>query len=84
VSYRQLIRGGYVHHFDMSWGAPHTRADPLSFGTVKSKLFPALEQKQHRDVRLTANELLALKCWIDLNLPLWPDYLYRDDRPRTP
>jgi hypothetical protein len=23
----------------------------------------------------------AIKAWIDLNCPLWPDYIYRPDRP---
>jgi hypothetical protein len=25
----------------------------------------------------------ALKAWIDLNCPLWPDYTYRPDRPAS-
>jgi len=23
----------------------------------------------------------AIKCWIDMNCPLWPDYQFRDTRP---
>jgi len=23
----------------------------------------------------------AIKCWTGLNWPLWPDYLFRQDRP---
>jgi hypothetical protein len=31
-------------------------------------------------VRLAEDELRAVKCWIDLNCPLWPDYLNRSER----
>jgi hypothetical protein len=35
----------------------------------------------HHDVKLTRDEMHALKCWIDLNCPLWPDYTPRQQRP---
>ena len=35
----------------------------------------------HNDVRLTVEERRRVKCWIDLNCPLWPDYRFRPDRP---
>ena len=35
----------------------------------------------HQKVSLTPAEMRALKCWVDLNCPLWPDYQFRDKRP---
>ena len=35
----------------------------------------------HNDVKLTPDEVQRIKCWIDLNCPLWPDYVQRDLRP---
>jgi len=35
----------------------------------------------HDQVSLTPDEWHAIKCWIDLNCPLWPDYQFRQDRP---
>ena len=29
----------------------------------------------------TREEMQRVKCWIDLNCPLWPDYVYRLNRP---
>jgi len=84
ASYRTLITRGLVHYFSMNWHLRHTKAEPLTFGTVKSKLFAALAEKQHKDVLLTTDELHAIKCWIDLNVPLWGDYTYRLSRPGTP
>jgi hypothetical protein len=81
ASYRSLVRGGYVHHFSMNWHLRHTKADPLTFGTLKSRLFAALADSRHADVRLTAEQMHALKCWVDLNVPLWPDYMHRMSRP---
>jgi len=81
ASYRSLISGGWVHYFDWAWGSRHFKAEPLSFGTLHSSLFTALKSEAHRDVRLEPDELRALKEWIDLNCPLWPDYRYRLDRP---
>lgn len=82
ASYRTLIAGGWVDYFDLSYGSRHFKADPLTFGTLKSRLFTALAGKQHDDVELTSGERRALTAWIDLNCPLWPDYRYRPDRPR--
>ncbi len=83
ASYASLIRGGWVHHFPMGWNERHHKAGPLTFGTVKSRLFPVLEDRRHADAKLKPGELQALKCWIDLNCPLWPDYTHRHQRPAS-
>lgn len=79
-SYRTLIAGGWMHYFDWHYGARHFKAEPLTFGTVRSPLWDALKKEQHRTVTLSADERRALTAWTDLNCPLWPDYLYRLDR----
>lgn len=79
ASYRSLITGGWVHYFDYTWSLRHQKAEPQTFGTLRSKLMPFLE-RGHYDVALSESELRAVKCWIDLNCPLWPDYQYRPDR----
>jgi len=61
----------------------HFKAEPLSFGTLKSRLWQMLDAG-HYDMKLTRDEMHAVKCWIDLNCPLWPDYIPRDQRPRAP
>lgn len=80
ASYRTLITGGWVHYFDMKWSLPHDKAEPLTFGTVKSKLWQVLDAG-HEGVQLTRDEMHRVKCWIDLNCPLWPDYQQRELRP---
>ncbi len=80
ASYRTLVEGGWVHYFDYTWGQEHRLAEPMSFGTLKSKLWRILDAGHH-DVRLSNDEMQRIKCWIDLNCPLWPDYRYRMDRP---
>ena len=55
------------------------KRQPLTFGTVKSKLWEVL-RGGHEGVELTSGEMRALKCWIDLNCPLWPDYRFRPER----
>jgi hypothetical protein len=80
ASYRTLIAQGWVHYFSYSWGLTHHKAAPLSFGTLQSKLRTVLDGR-HYEVRLTPDERHRIKCWIDLNCPLWPDYLFRPDRP---
>ena len=80
ASYRTLIAQGWVHYFDYTWGREHALAAPLTFGTVKSRLWPVLAAG-HYDVKLSPEEMRRVKCWIDLNCPLWPDYQYRLDRP---
>jgi hypothetical protein len=80
ASYRTLIAGGWVHHFNWVYGLRHNKAEALSFGTLQSKLWQTLD-RGHHDVRLSTDEMRAVKCWIDLNCPLWPDYQYRLDRP---
>ena len=81
ASFRTLIAGGWVHYFDMTWSQRHSKAAPRSFGTLRSKLWELIEAG-HYDVTLTRDEMHAVKCWIDLNCPLWPDYTPRDQRPR--
>jgi hypothetical protein len=79
ASYRTLIENGWVHYFDNTWGQEHNKAAPLTFGTLKSKLWRTLDEGHH-DVRLTREEMHRVKCWIDLNCPLWPDYMLRENR----
>ncbi|NLH18225.1 MAG: hypothetical protein GX455_16745 [Phycisphaerae bacterium] len=79
ASFRTLIEKGYVHYFDFAWGREHNKAEPLTFGTVQSKLWKILNAG-HYDTRLTDEESHRVKCWIDLNCPLWPDYLFRPSR----
>lgn len=83
ASYRTLITQGWVDYFDFTWGREHDKAEPLTFGTVRSKLWKLLEAG-HYDVKLTRDEMHRVKCWIDLNCPLWPDYLQRELRPKQP
>jgi hypothetical protein len=80
ASYRTLISGGWVHYFNWAWSERHHKAPPLSFGTVKSRLWQVLDAG-HYDVKLTRDEMHRVKCWIDLNCPLWPDYRERLKRP---
>jgi len=81
ASYRTLISQGWVHHFDFGWkSGENLKAEPLTFGTLQSKLWQVLDAG-HYDTRLTEAEMRAVKCWIDLNCPLWPDYMDRMDRP---
>jgi hypothetical protein len=80
ASYKTLIEGGWVHYFSLSWGERHYRAEPLSFGTPKSKLWTVLNGGHH-DVQLTPEQRQRVKCWTDLNCPLWPDYQHRPERP---
>jgi hypothetical protein len=82
ASYRTLISGGWVHYFSLSWGERHYRAAPMSFGSLKSKIWPLLDAGHH-DVQLTADERERIKCWTDLNCPLWSDYQHRPQRRAT-
>jgi hypothetical protein len=79
ASYRTLIEKGWVNYFDYTWGQEHSKAEPLSFGTLKSKLWQILDAG-HYDVQLTSDEIHRVKCWTDLNCPLWPDYIFRFKR----
>jgi hypothetical protein len=81
ASYRALIEGGWVHYFDLTYGMRHFKAEPLSFGTLQSRLWKVLGDEHHKDVSLDEAGKRAIKAWTDLNCPLWPDYLYRPDRP---
>ncbi len=80
ASYRSLIEGGWVHYFDYTWGIRPFKAEPLSFGTLQSRLWEVLKDPNHGEVDLTRDEMHAIKAWVDLNCPLWPDYQYRLDR----
>jgi len=83
ASYRTLIGRGWVHYLDMGWNSGGTeKREPLTFGTLKSKLFTNVLNRDHHGVKLTTDEMRALKCWTDLNCPLWPDYVDRAKRPR--
>ena len=81
ASYRNLVSSGTLHHFSYEFaaGVPD-KAAPYSFGTFKSTLWTILKDKNHAEVKLTANEEQAIKCWTDLNLPLWGDYAFRPER----
>lgn len=79
ASYRTLISGGWVNYFDMTYRLQHHKAAPETFGTLKSKLWQVLDAG-HYDAKLTRDEMHAVKCWIDLNCPLWPDYTPRPQR----
>lgn len=81
ASYRALIQGGWVHYFDYTYGMRHFKAEPLSFGTLQSRLWKVLADKNHAEVKLPEPAMRAIKAWIDFNCPLWPDYLYRLHRP---
>jgi hypothetical protein len=83
ASYRTLIQNGYVHYFNVAWNRHHELAAPMSFGTLKSSLFTILKDKDHEKVVLSPDDLQAIKCWIDLNCPLWGDYQNRDVRGQT-
>ena len=81
VSFRNLILSGTVHHFDYGYqaGVPY-KAAPFTFGTVKSRLWAILNDPNHASVKLTSHEKQAIKCWTDLNVPLWGDYAFRPER----
>jgi hypothetical protein len=79
ASYRTLITKGLVHYVDCNWGAAHTKNDPMAFGVLKSRLIQVVESGHH-NVQLSQDEIHAIKCWIDLNCPLWADYMERKDR----
>jgi len=81
ASYRTLIAGGWVHYFDWGYAVRHHKAEPTTFGTLKSKLWRVLDAGHH-DVALSREEMRRVKCWIDLNCPLWPDYIHRPLRYR--
>ncbi len=84
ASYRSLIAGGWVNFLDCSWNPGGCeKREPLTFGTVKSRLWSILNAGHH-DVALTEDEKLRIKTWTDLNCPLWPDYIERRQRPMPP
>ncbi len=79
ASFRTIVTQGLVNYFDYTWGTEHSKAAAMTFGTLKSKL-PAVIERGHHGVTLTSDQMQRIKCWIDLNCPLWPDYLHRPDR----
>jgi hypothetical protein len=88
ASYRTLVSGGLVHHFNMAYNQMHRKAAPLTFGSVKSKLIKTIESGHppspatpKKRIKLTRSETRRIKCWIDMNCPLWGDYTYRLNRP---
>ena len=83
ASYRSLIEGGWVHYFDLTYGMRHFKAEPLSFGTLQSRLWTVLADENHKEVSVDEPGTRAIKAWIDLNCPLWSDYQFREDRPTT-
>jgi hypothetical protein len=80
TSYRALIEGGWVDFFDYTYGMRHLKAEPLSFGSIKSRLWKVLADRHHEEISMQTPERRAIKAWIDLNCPLWPDYTYRPER----
>lgn len=81
ASYKTLIRQGWVHVLDCGWNSGgNEKREPYTFGTFQSRLWKLLDAG-HYEVRLTRDEMHAVKCWIDLNCPLWPDYRDRLTRP---
>jgi hypothetical protein len=84
ASYRTFIQKGLVHYMDCGWNSGGCELlQPLSFGSVKSKLWEVLNAG-HKDVLLSDDETLRIKTWIDLNCPLWPDYIDRSKREVRP
>lgn len=82
AAYRTLISQGWVHYLDCGWNSGgNAKAAPLTFGTVRSKLWRVLG-KGHHGVKLSADEMRRIKCWTDLNCPLWADYIFRPHRRR--
>ena len=61
----------------------YSQAQGLTFGTLQSRLWKVLDAG-HYDAKLSRDEMHRVKCWIDLNCPLWPDYIQRDLRPASP
>jgi hypothetical protein len=83
ASYRTLVQQGWVHLLDCGYNSGgNEKREPLTFGTVKSKLWPVLNAPPgHYGARLTRDEMHAIKCWTDMNCPLWGDYQERTKRP---
>jgi hypothetical protein len=81
ASYRSLVQSGDIHYFDYTWGAGKTtKAAPYSFGVSQSRVWEILKDNNHHNVSLKPEEEQAIKCWIDLNVPLWGDYQMRRER----
>jgi hypothetical protein len=81
ASYRTLIQQGWVHVLDCGWNSGgNEKREPYSFGTLRSRLWKVLDAG-HYGVSLSRDEMHAVKCWIDMNCPLWPDYVQRRLRP---
>ncbi len=85
ASYKTLIQQGWVHYLDCGWNSGgNEKREPYTFGTFKSKLWKVLDAPGgHYGVQLTRDEVHAIKCWTDMNCPLWPDYIDRSLRPMS-
>ena len=83
ISYRTLVERHLVDYVNcgFDWGGCE-KLDPLTFGTVESRLWDVLNAGHH-DVKLTSEQIRRIKTWIDLNCPLWPDYTERQKRPEA-
>lgn len=81
TSYKSLIYSGTIHYFNYGYqaGVP-SKAAPYTFGTLQSRLWEILKDKNHADVNLTEDQQRAIKVWTDLNVPLWGDYTFRRER----
>jgi len=84
ASYRTLVSRGLVHYVDCGYNSGGCeKLEPLTFGSVKSKLWKVLGAG-HNGVKLTTDQMRAIKAWTDMNCPLWPDYVFRPERPGPP
>ncbi len=82
ASYKTLIQQGWVHHFDLGYkSGENGKAPPKSFGTLQSRLFQEVLAGEHEGLRLSDEQVRAIKVWIDMNCPLWADYKLRQTRP---
>ena len=61
------------------------RADLASAAHDERQSAKSRPRSASDDTRVTSREEMhRVKCWIDLNCPLWPDYIQRDLRPGPP
>jgi hypothetical protein len=80
ASYNTITSRGIVHFVDCRFNPGGCeKIEPLSFGTVKSRLWEVLDGG-HNGVELTEDEMRRIKTWTDLNCPLWGNYVERSKR----
>jgi hypothetical protein len=69
---------------DHSWIAAGTQNEwaqiELPRAVSVARVVFSRDREGRYDVRLTSEEAHRIKCWTDLNCPLWPDYIFRPDR----